>query len=168
MVYTTRRSSHWDWLVMNSWPSVDSMTSMSFARAVSLPRCPTCPVRRIAIVATDGESAKKPDWAGRRLFSILLFFPSHSTTIFLLLGLFCLFVCLPWPDIFWGTVKKNKIKKRHTGQRRGKKVIDSALVSFSLCVCLSLCTRVGDRSIPPSRSSIETRHAPLNTLLYRE
>lgn len=149
MVYTTRRSSHWDWLVMNSWPSVDSMTSVSFARAVSLPRCPTCPVRRIAIVATDGVSAKKPDWAGRRLFSILLFFPSHSTTIFLLLGLFCLFVCLPWPDIFWGTVKKNKIKKRHTGQRREKKKSLILRLYLSLSVCVSLAVYASWWSIDP-------------------
>jgi hypothetical protein len=155
MVYTTRRSSHWDWLVMNSWPSVDSMTSVSFARAVSLPRCPTCPVRRIAIVTTDGVSAKKPDWAGRRLFSILLFFPSHSTTIFLLLGLFCLFVCLPWPDIFWGTVKKNKIKKETHWATKGKKksLILRLYLSLSVCVSLSVRELVIDRSPPRAHPS---------------
>lgn len=156
MVYTTRRSSHWDWLVMNSWPSVDSMTSVSFARAVSLPRCPTCPVRRIAIVTTDGVSAKKPDWAGRRLFSILLFFclPFNDYFSFTWLVLFvCLFALARY--LLRDSKKKNKIKKETHWATKGEKksLILRLYLSLSVCVSLSVRELVIDRSPPRAHPS---------------
>ena len=115
--------SHWDWLV-NSWPRIYSIARLaSVFRSGSSSRWPTRPVRSIRSLTVCAKN-RIERVAGSFILFFFFFSSFHSTAIFLL-GLFCLFVCLLWPDLL-------RDGKRRLGNEGEK-------TNHWFCACISPC-----------------------------